>query len=366
MHFQGTDLSLTCWPPVPEHIARAWDAADELLLQHPLIATTSTQPIIINDRYGALQTALPNAHVWSDSRAALASAQRNLTANQRTQTGLVFWQEQELPTQSSLVLIKAPKQFEQLQFWLSECQQRLPTDTAYLISGMVKHWPISWLNWLEQHAGSYQQSPIQRKARLVEVQLDKPVPAPKAWLGYRHNDIEFKALPGVFARERIDIGSSVLLANYSLKLNGVVCDLGCGNGLLGLTLAKQFELQKLILTDDSFVAVRSARFNAEQAGIHADVRHGDCLEAVNEELDWVLCNPPFHDGHKQLTNIAANMFRESADRLKADGQMLIIANRHLPYVPLLKRYFKTVNSLGKDPRFSIYHCQYPIHKSRDN
>lgn len=361
MQFQGIDLSLTCWPPVPDHVARAWDAADELLLQQ---AQAQANTLLINDRYGALQTSLPHAHSWADSRSAMESAARNLAANNRNASGVVFTDEAQLPNGIEQVLIKAPKQFEVLQFWLSECQQKLPASTRYLISGMVKHWPVSWLNWLEQQAGSYRQSPIERKARLVEITLEKTLPAPKKWLGYRHNNIDFKALPGVFARDRIDIGSSVLLANSDFQLTGVVCDLGCGNGLLGLTLAKQANIHQLIMTDDSYVAVRSARFNAEQAGINADVRHGDCLEAVTEELDWVLCNPPFHDGHKQLTNIAANMFRDSANRLKTDGQMLIIANRHLPYVPLLKRYFKTVNSLGKDPRFSIYHCQYPIHKSR--
>src|SRR5690606_1304293 len=121
--------------------------------------------------------------------------------------------------------------------------------------------------------------------------------------------------------------------------------------LLGLTLAKRHRIEHLILTDDSYLAVRSARHNAEIAGINADIRHGNCLSAVNETLDWVVCNPPFHDGHRELTNIATTMFTDSMQRLRQNGRLIVIANRHLPYLGLLKKLSGSVQSLGKDSRF---------------
>ncbi|QQD21601.1 methyltransferase [Oceanospirillaceae bacterium ASx5O] len=349
-HWEATGLQLECWPPLPEHIARPWDAGDELLA-----ATGESPDLLINDRYGALQCAFPQAAVWADSASAQAAAQRNLQANQCLQSGAVVWQEGDLPAAATLVFIKVPKQFELLQFWLQQCQQRFAPQTRYVLAGMAKHWPVSWLQWLEQHAGSYRQSQVQKKARLVEITLPQPLPAQPLWRGYHSPDqLHFEALPGVFAREQLDIGSRVLLDLPDPGYGGVLCDLGCGNGLLGLTLAHRYRIEQLMLTDDSFLAVRSARHNAAQLGINAEVRHGDGLSAVSETLDWVVCNPPFHDGHRQLTNIAVRMFEESRQRLAKDGKLLVIANRHLPYLPVLNKEFRQVQSLGSDPRFSLY------------
>src|SRR5690606_10051749 len=270
-HWEATGLQLECWPPLPEHIARPWDAGDELLA-----ATGESPDLLINDRYGALQCAFPQAIVWADSASAQAAAQRNLQANQRQQSGVVIWQEDDLPSTATLVFIKVPKQLELLQFWLQQCQQRLPASTRYVLSGMVKHWPVSWLQWLEQHAGSYQQSQVQKKARLVEITLPQPLPAQPLWRGYHSPDqLQFEALPGVFAREQLDIGSRVLLDLPEPGYGGVLCDLGCGNGLLGLPLAHRYRIERLMLTGDSFLAVRTARHNAGQLGINAEVRHGD-------------------------------------------------------------------------------------------
>lgn len=354
-------LTLECQPPLPEHIARPWDSADELLLSE---ADASLPTLIINDRYGALQCALPSAHVWHDSAAAQTAAHSNRLANNRTASGRSFTDEQDIPGDTLQVLIKVPKTFELLQFWLYQCQQRLPDTTRYLLAGMSKHWPVSWLQWLQQHSRHYEQSQIRKKARLVSLQPGA-LPAPALWRSYVFDGMELGGLPGVFARERADIGSQVLLQQLPEDIAGTVCDLGCGNGLLGLTLARRYPLSQLIMTDDSRLAVRSARRNADHAGIKAQVVQGDCLEAVSITPDWIVCNPPFHDGHKQLTNIATGMFRQSAERLSSNGHLLVIANRHLPYLGVLKRYFRDVHSTGSDPRFSVYRCQSPRAGQRD-
>lgn len=345
-------LHLECRPSLPDHIAQPWDAADEWL------ASSGSADLIINDRYGALQCTFPAASVWADSASAALAASQNLHANQLHQQGRVFWHEDDIPADAGQVLIKVPKTFELLQFWLQQCQQRLAPDTRYRLAGMVKHWPVSWLNWLEDQAETYQQSPVRKKARMVELTFSRPITGLQLWRGYSGpHQQRFEALPGVFARDQFDIGSRVLLDLPDPGYAGTVCDLGCGNGLLGLSLAKQFQSDQLILTDDSFLAVRSARHNAERLNIPADIRHGDCLSAVQEKLDWVVCNPPFHDGHRQLTNIAERMFRESYRQLKSGGQLLIVANRHMPYLPLLKATWKEVDSLGNDPKFSVYLCR---------
>ncbi len=52
--WETTGLTLSCHPPVPDHIALPWDAADDYLLTRVEPLDTLT----INDRYGALSCAL--------------------------------------------------------------------------------------------------------------------------------------------------------------------------------------------------------------------------------------------------------------------------------------------------------------------
>src|SRR5690606_559983 len=143
----------------------------------------------------------------------------------------------------------------------------------------------------------------------------------------------FEALPGVFAREQLDIGSRVLLDLPDPGYGGVLCDLGCGNGLLGLTLAHRYQIEQLMLTDDSFLAVRSARHEAAEVGMNAEVRDWDGAGAVSEALDGVVCNPRFHDRYGALTHIAVGMCEERREGLPNDGEVLVIANPDLPDPP---------------------------------
>ncbi len=68
----------------------------------------------------------------------------------------------------------------------------------------------------------------------------------------------------VFAKEQLDIGARFLLEHLPVVEEGaVVADLGCGNGVLGLALLKQQPEAKVIFTDDSYMAVASARASVE-------------------------------------------------------------------------------------------------------
>jgi 16S rRNA (guanine1207-N2)-methyltransferase/23S rRNA (guanine1835-N2)-methyltransferase len=224
---------------------------------------------------------------------------------------------------------------------------------------MAKHIPVALLNWLEAHSEDYIQHPITRKARLMTLRgLSRFTGLVDIWQGYQYQGMSVEALPGVFGRQQLDPGAAVLLAHLPADAEGTVCDLGCGNGILSLALSHQIPGARIIATDDSELAVLSARRNATANALkNIEVRQGNALSGVTETLDWILCNPPFHDGHKELTNIAQLMFRDAARQLSPTGTLLVIANRHLPYQPMLKRLFRSVRVISGDKRFSLYRCQ---------
>lgn len=368
-YWEQQALSLECLPPVAEHIARPWDSADEYALRQ----LDAQQPtLVINDRYGALACSLAKPVIWLESACARRSTQANMERNQLQQPlrwvshpqALVDVAADEMPHQ---VILRIPKNLDQLRYWIEICRQHLPADTRYFLAGMAKHIPVSWLNWLEANSGQYRQFPIERKARLMEISEPHADKQLVLWQGYRLDEseqpVELKGLPGVFSRNSQDIGSRFLLEQHQarqLPLHGKVCDLGCGNGLLGIALAKRFPDIELTLADDSLLAVESAIANAEHNGLQATVAHSDLLEDVIGTFDFIVCNPPFHDGHKQMSDIAELMFEQSAARLQPQGELLVIANRHLPYRPVLKRFFRKADVIAENPKFMLYRCRRPL------
>lgn len=357
-HWEEADLRLECYPKVADNIARPWDAADEYLLRH---TNKSVATLVINDRHGAQACLYPQQQNWIDSACAAIAIRQNLGRNKRTPANIeLIHHEQSISGDALQVVIKIPKNLDQLKLWLYQCSLRLPAETEFWLAGMAKHIPISWLNWLEQHSQGYQQYRIEKKARLIR--LKNPQCEEPKLTGYQHHRLTLTALPGVFARNKLDIGSSVLLPFLEQIDGKVICDLGCGNGLLALLIKQRRPEARVIATDDSKMATRAAEHNAKANQLTLEVRHGNALQQVPEPLDWVVCNPPYHDGHKELTNIAITMFRQAAKKLKPCGKLLLVANRHLPYKRELKKHFHKVELLSTDAKFVVFICSYPVSK----
>lgn len=350
-----TGLQLHCYPEVPEHVSLPWDSADDYLLQE---ANTddATHTLILNDRHGALYCALPGAISWMDSFCARQAAHTNARANNVQPPEFLSYSDFSSLKDIRQVLIQIPKQKDQLADQLRLIALFCP-NADVLLAGMAKHISVSWLNWLENQVAEYSQLRIVKKARLIRIKgLAKFAAVENALRGYQTNGLCLSGLPGVFSRDHLDPGAEVFI-KYFPDLHGkVICDLGCGNGILAISLAKASTNCTIIATDDSELATIAAAENAKNNGVDIDVRHGNALSAVTEKLDYVFCNPPFHDGNKQLTNIALNMFADAHKKLKGDGVLMVVANRHLPYSNALKKQFRKVKLISDDRRFNVYHC----------
>jgi 16S rRNA G1207 methylase RsmC len=160
----------------------------------------------------------------------------------------------------------------------------------------------------------------------------------------------------------MDIGSRFFIQQISQlnTLSGKVIDLGCGNGLLSLACLHSYSAQELelILCDDSSLALSSAQNNLVSRGyLKGEFHHTDALLNVDTCADTILCNPPFHSGNRISTAAAERMFMQASKLLHKNGQLLVIANRHLPYAQLLKKNFNSIKQLSSDAKFVIYQCK---------
>ena len=365
----NVSLELECYPKVSSNIQQAWDAADLYLIES---AQLGQYPAIINDQWGVLtcfiqqqdETPVKSLYCWSDSYCSQRGIKNNLAklpipAN--TSELLIDQDCPAFPDNTDSIWIQCPKSFDQLHWWLQLAQQQLGSGIPIYIAGMAKHIPVKWLNWLENNNCDYQQFPIKKKARLMSFTLGENLPALNVLKGYQELDKQdISALPGVFSRDHMDIGSRFFIHQLSqLPLKGCIIDLGCGNGLLSIACHHYYKANglELILCDDSSLALTSAKSNLEARDYHhGKYIHTDALLNVSELADTILCNPPFHSGNRISTAAAERMFKQARKQLKKEGQLLVIANRHLPYAPLLKKNFNKIKTLASDSKFVIYQC----------
>jgi release factor glutamine methyltransferase len=72
-----------------------------------------------------------------------------------------------------------------------------------------------------------------------------------------------------------------------------IIDVGTGSGCIGITLALELPLTRVVLTDVSLDALQTARANATHLGADTPVLCMDLLDAASGPFDFIASNPPY-------------------------------------------------------------------------
>ena len=166
-------------------------------------------------------------------------------------------------------------------------------------------------------------------------------------------DIGLWSQPGLFNWDRIDPGSQLLL-DHVPALAGRGADMGCGIGVLARALRANPEKPEVVLIDIDQRALALARRNVPGEGVTtlwADVRSAKDLPTG---LDFVVMNPPFHDGGEQDKALGQVFIQKAAAMLKPGGVLWLTANRHLPYEATLKPLFQSIDQVTQAHGFKVY------------
>lgn len=395
---------------------QAWDAADELLLHYAadwLAHRPEARVLVIDDNFGALTLGLAHFQpVTLADSAALAPAlahNRELSRPQQAIPGSIAAPLSWLNDTASLsrpdiamahsaatvsgvfdlVVLRIPRYRDYLAWLLRRINGLLARDGVLLAGGMIKHLPDRSVEVFAAAVITEQVFPARKKARVVMCRQGSATLAGWGgqWCGYSlaqgdgvARALEVVALPAVFARERLDIGTRALLpwvtqAAARLAPGARVLDLACGNGVLGLAvLAAVKNAVELTFSDVSSQAVISAAANAAREFpdctvhcSHADGIADSCrdsgrvaefeqprADAECDTFDLILLNPPFHDGGAVGDHIALSLFAAAQRHLDEHGRLLLVGNRHLGYHRSLGRFFPQVRQLDANSRFVIF------------
>jgi 16S rRNA (guanine1207-N2)-methyltransferase len=164
--------------------------------------------------------------------------------------------------------------------------------------------------------------------------------------------LEAWSQPGVFAWDRIDAGS-LLLAQTAPKLKGAGADLGCGYGALATVVLGSPAVTSLRLIDLDRRAIAAAKQNVTDPRATFEWADARTVEAAGD-LDFIVTNPPFHDGGAEDKRLGQAFIRQAAGMLGKGGVLWLVANRHLPYEAELNAAFKRVRMAADAGGYKVF------------
>ncbi len=144
---------------------------------------------------------------------------------------------------------------------------------------------------------------------------------------YKYNDysLEFTSDLGVFSKDKVDFGSKLLMEtflNSDHNSNITLLDVGCGYGIIGITLSKIASVHST-LVDVNKRALHLAKMNAKNLGVDADIFESDVYSNVSGKYDVIITNPPIRAGKQKVMQFLL----EAYDYLRDDGELWIVMRK---------------------------------------
>lgn len=167
----------------------------------------------------------------------------------------------------------------------------------------------------------------------------------------------FISRPGIFAWDRIDAASALLVQHLPGNLRGRAADLGGGFGYLSAELLNRCpQVRALDVYEAEARALDLARENLAPFASRADIRFlwHDVTAGLDQTYDVIVTNPPFHTGSRHdRPDIGRRFIAVAASALKPAGSLWLVANRHLPYESVLDANFGQVTTVKQAGGFKI-------------
>ena len=249
-----------------------------------------------------------------------------------------------------------------MDYWLNMLLPLLTEDGCIWLVGENGEGIKSWRKRLKNTFGSVKNLDNARHCGLLEGAAPVSI-EPFDWqkgfteftLPVSDRKLPIHSLPGVFSHGRLDVGTQVLLDTFDKVPAGKVLDFGCGAGVISAYLAQVAGVNDYTLVDCDALALASSERSLKQLGVECfKTVASDGLSDVEGSFDFIVSNPPFHQGVKTHYAVTEQFLAESSQRLNKGGELRIVANSFLRYEPVIVKAFGHCKTLVSRNGFSVY------------
>lgn len=159
---------------------------------------------------------------------------------------------------------------------------------------------------------------------------------------------------GVFSLKHLDKGSEVLIRYADVLEDSRVLDLGCGYGVVGITLLKQNSNLNLFFIDSSERAIKLTKKNLALHNLKGVSKLSNIFSKIDEEsFDVILTNPPYSAGRE----VCKKFVTESFSHLNKNGSLQLVCRRQKGgdfFESFMKEIFGNVEVIGQKSGFRVY------------
>ena len=177
---------------------------------------------------------------------------------------------------------------------------------------------------------------------------------------YRGVSLDFTTDAGVFSRGEVDTGTRLLLEALPEEMAGEILDLGCGWGVIGISIARKWPETRVTMADVNLRALELTRENAKRNRAEVICTESDGMEAfAGKTFDAVVTNPPIRAGKQ----VIYKMFADAAGCLKPRGALYLVIRKQQgaeSCIRYLQTLYKRTEKLDKSGGFWVIRASEPV------
>ena len=185
---------------------------------------------------------------------------------------------------------------------------------------------------------------------------EKVVSKPRS-INYSINGVDFSLQSdnGVFSKNDLDKGSELLIETLlPIDLGKNVLDIGCGIGVIGLTLAYFTPSLNVCLTDVNTRALSLCNANANTLKLsqRVTILQSDIYQKIEGKFTSIVSNPPIRAGKK----VTYEIYKGALEHLVDSGSLYIVVrkNQGAPSVmSYLEELFGNVALLAREKGYYV-------------
>jgi 16S rRNA (guanine1207-N2)-methyltransferase len=258
--------------------------------------------------------------------------------------------------------VRLPKGREGLRMVVAWVAGRLAPDGRLWLCGQNDAGIRSARAALEEAFCEVEDLDARKHCRVYEARGPRPevIAEPAAWI-QRFQDPDFptgplswEAWPGSFAFGRVDGASALLaevLAQWPLAAPTRVLDLCAGVGLLAAAVRACWPGATLDLLDHDPLALEAAARNLPGARCVLSDGWANVPEA---SWDFIVSNPPFHQGVRAALDLPAQLLGGAVSRLTQDGLLVAVLPKTIPIQAALAGAEAEVALVAEDPSSRVW------------
>ena len=186
---------------------------------------------------------------------------------------------------------------------------------------------------------------------------DEKVVSKPRQINYSINGVDFslESDNGVFSKNELDKGSELLIETLlPINLGENILDIGCGIGVIGLTLAYFTPSLNVCLSDVNTRALSLCNANAATLKLsqRVTILQSDIYQKIEGKFTSIVSNPPIRAGKK----VTYEIYRGALEHLVDSGSLYIVVRKNQG-APIVKSYleelFGNVALLARDKGYWI-------------